>query len=241
MAEVDLEKMQERLNRLLAMAGDTNSPEEAALAASKAAILMAKYGLEKRERDTRKGKVAETPREHKIGYSKDPKRQKWQSPLAAAVGKATFCYVLQHSVSGELSFFGTEEEGKAAIILYEWLACQVAFLSGEASAGKGPQFLADFCLGCSLQIGQRLAKEFASTAQAYPNGLAIVQASVALGRVEAGKKYTNITQGPPVLAKPNKDAFRQGKEAGARVDLKPDNKLQGTQASKLSGGVKALK
>lgn len=119
----DLDKIKERISKLLAMAKDSSSPAEAAIAASRARSLMDKYQLGEGDIDPLEQDTfhSETTGE---AYKYCPQ---WRSMMAVAIAKyndcqARFAWSTKKYRYKELQFLGYGNDVALAIEMYNRLA-----------------------------------------------------------------------------------------------------------------------
>lgn len=149
----------EKIRKILALAENNPSEEEAVAAASKAQRLMAKYAIEENE-------VGEVITEENINYSEciiSGKVQKWRVQLALVLGKNFRCKVLM--VHGNVAFYGYDSDVKICSEVFKTLYSMGAKLSERAKRqwrdkyGTAKGVRNSFCLGFITGIKSALDKQ----------------------------------------------------------------------------------
>jgi hypothetical protein len=154
------EKIIERVRRLLAMAGDVSSPNEAAIAASRARKLMDKYQLSQKDFIEKS--------QYTASETGDPRRSwpRWEQNIAVGVAKLNDCQVkFQQAYQNKkvLSFQGEEGDVRVCEYLFTYLVEAGNRLCKAYLKQVGKSGLAEanaFKLGFGSALQQRL-KEMA--------------------------------------------------------------------------------
>lgn len=248
-----------KIRKLLNLAKSANE-HEAALAASRAAELMAEHGLAEAElRVTDATKTAE-PIVEDVGTSAtqaDKRGVLWKGQLARGVTAAHGCKFWWHGPS--IRLLGRKSAVQAADYTITWLVGEVERLAdaawndeGSWGGGNARAWKNSFLLGCAMRIAERLIEQ----AKAHPE-LAIVHthkagrgavalpalqstALVVLAKdaIEVCREWDRVAEkftarrGPTVS---NRGAYAQGHEAGGNVNLGGGRAL-GAGAKRLGGG-----
>lgn len=199
--------------------------EEAELAASKAAELATKYGLELRKAEL---KQSITHKNKKVSSNRS--QRKWQTYLAGGVGKVCFCYVIRDEIREEVIFVGTKTEIELAEKLLEFLSIQIAFIAAEETAGQGKVVFNHFCLGCTIRVCKRLLETHKIELSQEERGVAIVRVSDR-ENMEYAQNMFSIRRKPKTYS--DTEAFRSGYSAGERVQLRDSTKLANTERKQL--------
>lgn len=153
----DLNKIKDRMSKLLAMAQDSSSPEEAAIAASRARHLMDKYQIDSWDVEAAAASSFSAKNVDK-GYKFTPQ---WRNILATAVAKYNDCQATMESSEGKrgylhLSFRGMTDDVELATQMYKFLAkaCETQCKAYMIKIGMGGRYVA--------RIGDAFKKNFAS-------------------------------------------------------------------------------
>ena len=139
----------EKISKLLALASSPNE-HEAALAAEKAAELLAKHNLsvadlgQDKDEDITKSIVDKTGR-----------YVTWKMWILAGIANANGCQAMRSTYSGEMRVVGTETNIAVSKSLYEYLTAIVDKLVKQ-HRGKGRVFINAFRVGCATRLRQRL-------------------------------------------------------------------------------------
>ncbi|MEM1172449.1 MAG: DUF2786 domain-containing protein [Cyanobacteria bacterium P01_H01_bin.35] len=139
----------EKISKLLALANSPNE-HEAALAAEKAAELLAQHNLsvadlgEDKDEDITKGIVDKTGR-----------YVTWKMWILAGIANANGCQAMRSTHTGEMRLVGTETNITVSQSLYEYLTAVVDKLVKQHK-GKGRAFINAFRVGCATRLRQRL-------------------------------------------------------------------------------------
>ncbi|MDJ0556214.1 MAG: DUF2786 domain-containing protein [Microcoleaceae cyanobacterium MO_207.B10] len=139
----------EKISKLLALANSPNE-NEAALAAEKAAELLAKHNLciadlgEDQDEDITKGIIDKTGR-----------YVTWKMWILAGIASANGCQAMRSTYTGEMRLVGTETNIMVSKYLYQYLTTVVDKLVKQ-HRGKGRSFIHGFRVGCATRLRQRL-------------------------------------------------------------------------------------
>ncbi|ABG49948.1 hypothetical protein Tery_0492 [Trichodesmium erythraeum IMS101] len=139
----------EKISKLLALTSSPNE-HEAALAAEKAAELLAKHNLsvadlgQDKDEDITKSIVDKTGR-----------YVTWKMWILAGIANANGCQAMRSTYSGEMRIVGTETNITVSRSLYEYLTAVVDKLVKQ-HRGKGRVFINAFRVGCATRLRQRL-------------------------------------------------------------------------------------
>lgn len=149
-------KITERVRRLLAMAADTSSPEEAAIAARRAAALMEKHNLEHADVLLRQGMGDRMAEQRASRSFRRPPR--WYNSLAVPVAHLYDCEVRleidEYSGRWEHEFVGLDDDALVASYVLNYLAAEIDRLAARYRANRGADRRAtyDFRLGAAHEI-----------------------------------------------------------------------------------------
>lgn len=227
-------KILERIRRLLAMAKDASSPNEAAIAARRAQVMMEKYNIEESETILEDLKTAEAIENADIGASMNSSKQMgtvpgWAQDLSISVARMFDCHVvIANSVlyGTCLRFVGYKTDVVVARWVFEYLLKQIRKLNHNflVSNGRpGRAVSASYRQGVivALKQGLREAREAkeAAARQGAP-GTALVVAKADAIEKFMGHKATYGTKKP----KPTADAaaYSMGYYDGRKVNVNPN-------------------
>jgi len=138
-----------KISKLLALANSPNE-HEAALAAEKAAELLARHNLsvadlgEDKDKDITKNIVDKTGR-----------YVTWKMWILAGIARANGCQAMRSTKTGEMRLVGTETNITVSQSVYEYLIAVVNKLVKQHK-GKGRAFINAFRVGCATRLRQRL-------------------------------------------------------------------------------------
>lgn len=139
----------EKISKLLALANSPNE-HEAALAAEKAAELLAQHNLsvadlgQEKDEDITKGIIDRTGR-----------YVTWKMWILAGIANANGCQAMRSTYTGEMRLVGTGTNITVSKSLYEYLTAVVDNLAKQ-HRGKGRTFINAFRVGCATRLRQRL-------------------------------------------------------------------------------------
>ncbi|MFN2288377.1 MAG: DUF2786 domain-containing protein [Chromatocurvus sp.] len=219
------QRLIERVRRLLAMAADTSSPHEAAIAASRAAKLMAKYNLDHAAvmlRDGIDDRITEeqAPREHH-------RVPRWYSLLIIPVAHLYDCEtrMQENPVTGRWysEFLGLDQDALVAAYVLDYLVNEIERLAlrHRQSTGAGRRAMNDFRLGATHEIVLMLKrieeeKRGGESAGAPPDDAqALMVVKRDLIREKYDVKYTRTS-----YSYRRSESYEQGREAGAGVAIR---------------------
>lgn len=139
----DLSKIKERISKLLAMAKDTSSPKEAAIAAARARKLMDQYQLDSFDIEEIKAEMVEKGIEKPYKFT-----PVWKDILSVAVAKYNDCIAVSRGTIrarfNELAFRGYSDDVQMAEEMYKTLvkACEDQCKAYMAAQGMGSYYMA---------------------------------------------------------------------------------------------------
>ncbi|MGB3507653.1 MAG: DUF2786 domain-containing protein [Microcoleaceae cyanobacterium] len=139
----------EKISKLLALANSPNE-NEAALAAEKAAELLAQHNLciadlgKDRDEDISKGIIDKTGR-----------YVTWKMWILAGIASANGCQAMRSTYTGEMRLVGKKTNITVSQYLYQYLTTVVDKLVKQHK-GKGRAFISAFRVGCATRLRQRL-------------------------------------------------------------------------------------
>lgn len=139
----------EKINKILALSQSSNE-NEAAVAAEKAAKLLAEHHLSLTEVE-REGveEITEEVVERTGRYIT------WKMLLLAGVASANGCQAMRHKQTGKMRLVGKQTSIIVSCNLYNYLVATINRLAREQK-GKGRSFIYAFKLGCATRLRQRL-------------------------------------------------------------------------------------
>lgn len=233
----------DKIKNLLDLSRNNNSPEEAALAATRAQELMFKYQIQESDIvSTDEERKPEALVEEGID-SKDKKRNVWKSCLAYAVAKGfgATMYHTDRNGTAHFQIFGLESSVQTVKYMYAYLLNEIERLCEENWKAHGKEqrqsprtWRNNFRLGAVNTIRERLQKQHQAQRvevrervaeakrEAKPQSAALALFQTNEERVEAGyeelrKKHNLRTTRTRYRHNPN--AYERGREAGSKVSL----------------------
>lgn len=233
----DIEKILDKIRKLLRMAADTSSPNEAAIAAGQARRLMDKHQVT----------LDDLRESNGFGFSKVDKAYRfmpvWKNILSVAVAKFNDCkasiahewMTTNNSYSKRLMFQGFEADVAVATAMYEYLVEAIDRLCAKYIAELGytkyPAKLGDaYKKACADTLCQRLAalqKEREEELKTS-TGTALVVFKMAQIEAEFGKPSYRSTK---LASRRDTETFmaqRRGRSDGESISLAPQ--VKGSQA-----------
>lgn len=226
-------KLLDRVRKLLALAADTSSPEEAAIAARRAARLMEQHHLSQAEVMRREG-IGE-----RIGKSSADQTYRrlprWYEMLAAPVARLFDCGVrfFSNRRQGRMEFIGVDDDAQVASWTLDYLAVQIKQLA-QIYRARHPdadrRCVNDFRMGAAWSIKSMLEEELAlkeARASANTSGTALMVRKRELIAERYGIKYT-----PLYYNQRASDAYHAGCDAGRHVPMHQG--VGGSQTARLA-------
>ncbi|XAG83451.1 DUF2786 domain-containing protein [bacterium 19MO03SA05] len=227
-----LDKVIDKISKLLAMANDTSSPNEALLAAKRARALMDKYQLSQEDIETQIGSQF---LEAQVGKQKG-KLFLWERSLAAACANLNDCRsVINRNQNGSyLSLQGFKSDVIAAKMTMEYLvkAAKRAKDSADIKSSSESQFFmrgfSGEVLDRAIEIKRSREKQFTSVAS---TGLVLLKhTEIEKHFGELGEARRHKPRKP--LSIEERKAFILGIEAGESISL--DKQVDGRESAKLT-------
>ena len=237
-------KIIDRIQKLLALSTSSN-PHEAAVAAAKAAQMMAEYELEEADLRVESGEANPDPIDNTYWDGIDGQRTStWRNNILQGLGKAFHCHGwYTYELTGEyphrvkhnkFKVVGRRANVQTANYMYLYLEKEISGLAElawldftvfqplEAKLIHGKHWKNSFLLGASNEIYRRLSEQVqAEKVESTNDSKAMVLVRQDHKEVE---KYFN--QVKPRLhsfggntSRINRNSYEQGKEAGAKVNL----------------------
>lgn len=224
-------EIQETIRRLLALSKSSNE-FEAALAASKAAQLMAKHNLTK---DIFEVKRTANQVTHKT-YPVPPDNWEWVPILANELGKVLFCRVIRKPSMGILDIVGREDDIEAVFQVLTWIMFQISQLSIKVQIPprqNRKKYLDDWCIGCASRVGVRMRQGREEEEKALPGAYAIVKVMDEQVDQKVKELYPNlsISRGRNLGS-----GYEKGWKDGEKIKIRDE-----TSSPSLGGGYKKLK
>jgi len=236
--ENKLDKVMDRIRKLLSLS-TSNNPNEAATAAAQAAKLMADYELEEADLRVESGEANLDKIEQDVWYNDSKNGAKWKGMILVGVVKGFGCYAYQSkvrvsdgSIKSTYCVIGRSNNVRTANYMFQYLTkeiqdmCERAWLAlraaSEASMYHGKHWKNSFLLGAAVVIQNRLIEQSDANkvAQAQSKGCALIKRDQA--EVDAYyqrlRSQLNLRQAHS-QSRMSRDAYEQGKEAGASVNL----------------------
>ena len=226
------DKVINRIKKLLAMAGDVSSPNEAAIAASRARKLMDEYQISLDDLQESDG-FGVTSTNKSYTY-----RPKWMSILAPAVAKFNDTQAL--GAEGRIVFRGFETDVFLSLSMYEYLVKTITRLCKEYMrecgyshyhASVGDPFKYNAAKAVCEKI-RELIKERKTVQTSTGKDLVIIKKDLveqkfgAVKYVKSKKEDTRFSFNPHIA-----NAAMAGYEAGKRIPL--NTQVKGSKDSKL--------
>lgn len=142
----DMEKISDKIKKLLALAKNNANEHERAVALSAAQKLMDEYNV---------SVVASSEEEQKIGRElHELGRERWQMALTHAVSRLYYCSM--HQSGSTHVIVGTEANRAAVLQITTWLKASIAKEAKLTFDFKADR--RDFCLGAVVSIGTRITE-----------------------------------------------------------------------------------
>jgi hypothetical protein len=214
----------DKIRKLLALAESPNE-HEAALAAERAQELMLRHGIDMAivaaAADGAKSFDVDSAELH---GQFDPWRRYLASAVCDATGGSYVWMTVPGSRSATIEFFGPAGTAEAVVALYRYLEAQLVTISAQATATRvdkrahGRTWRLSFLYGAVNRINARLT-ERREAIESTDNAKALVVVKSAVDRAiedKHGKLHTT----PTSVSDIDSDAYAEGAEAGAVVDLR---------------------
>lgn len=156
------DKILDRIKKLLALAGNNNSPEEAALAAARAQALMLEHKVSEAQLssvdDDESASICE------IDVQPDGRKtvSRWTVRLASAVARSLGCQVLFTAASrgrrGKINVIGPQDDVNAVRYLFDYLCGEINRMVRTYS-GRGRGWANSYRHGAVTTIDNRLGEQ----------------------------------------------------------------------------------
>lgn len=215
------EKILGRIRKLLAMAADTSSPNEAAIAAKRAESLMRKHQLSQVDVLVKNldGDSVEISTVDHVQTIYGPKHRstgmpKWVGFIAVAAAVMNECEADREH--GLTRFYGVAGDAQVAAEIFQYLLKEAFRLSRNFPGGRAEKN--SFRLGCASELQRRakeLRKEREKQFQETSAGTALVVLKKQLIEKGTGRKFNYNRNQSSV----NGNAYEAGREAGSRINM----------------------
>lgn len=235
-------KLIERVKKLLAMANDVGSPEEAVIAARRARSMMDKYDIDQQE-------VEQFSNKSKFGQVQNDKAYKytpqWMQFLSHTVARWNDCQATLtregaswnsagqlYSENNTITFRGLEADAIMAKCMFEYLRDIVIRLAKQQGYGSNAKQLTSFKLGATLELNRRINALIAQRTEEYKTstGTGLVVIKKQLVDAEFGKQKFKIVT-PNINSH---SAARDGQREGAKINLHTQLNSDGGNQGRLS-------
>ena len=235
-------KIMDRIKKLLALSTSSNA-NEAAVAASKAAQMMAEYELEEADLRIESGEANQDPIDNTLWNGIDGKRTStWRNSILMGLIKAFHCHGwYTYEITGEFPnrvknnrfrVVGRRANVQTANYMYLYLEKEIKGLSEkawvefatfsplEAKLVHGKHWKNSFLLGASNEIYRRLVEQVNAEKEELESKAMVL---VRQDQKEVDLYFNNIKPRlhnmPQASSRINRGAHDQGKEAGSKVNL----------------------
>ena len=222
------EKIIDRIRKLLAMAGDTSSPQEAAIAARRARKLMDEYQISEIDLST----VADSdfgPSIFDLGTRNAVSAAGTLAIAVAELNDCQVCYERTGKGTMGLRFEGFLSDTVCCVELYRWLRDEMYRQAEQYTTGRGPRnsYRTGFAAGV-LRQAREIVAERTRDVQAS-NGQALVVAKSALVR----QHYGAVKYGRASRNTYDSRAHDAGYSAGKSANL--SRQVNGATARRIAG------
>tara|TARA_R110000787_G_scaffold256232_2_gene361529 strand:- start:1210 stop:1911 length:702 start_codon:yes stop_codon:yes gene_type:complete len=216
-------KIMERVRKLLAMAKDATSPNEAAIAARRARSLMDKHQLEEHDIED----ISTTAQFGKQTWENPNKNiASWKNYLAVQVAKLNDCEVKGTRVDGNLgvTFQGMAEDVQIAGYMFDYLTTAgeyqySVFKSAQTGLNRG-RYKTQFCDGFSEELRARIKEIIAERKTTTGTGTDLIVLKKQLVDGHFGKvSYTRQKRNTSRYDAGGVNAHSAGVEAGSQQSL----------------------
>ena len=228
-----MERIAERIRKLLALANNNPSEAEAAIALERASALMAEHNHTMAQVEAHGSTEGRVEEKHKSSY----RRQTWARHIWGAVSRLNFCmYYYQANQRGKVwgrevdehTVIGTRANVETTKAMVEYLISTIERLARE-SGFWGERDLHAFKLGCAQRLAVRLRllkdKRVAAKRPSTPTTLPVLADVYAAHKAANEELYTRIhgekprfAAGSP-LGSRSANAYERGQSAGSKVSL----------------------
>ncbi len=224
-ATPDLDRVVERVQKLLALSTSQN-PHEAALAAAKAQALLFKHNLSLSLVEAGAARNSQTV------YISDRfdsgGRTNWRRALLAAVARNNFCRGVSYRGSRDVGIVGEPHNIAVVKDLYAFLVREITHLADLGAAGRPASgrestraWKRSFYQGAVVTIEQRLAAQRRRDATADRASRALVVVKDQELDEAYRQHFPNVQRGRTSARPRSADGFYAGVEAARRIPLNP--------------------
>ena len=239
----NIEKVMDRIKKLLALSTSSN-PNEAAIAAAKAAQLMAEYELEEADLRVESGEANQDPIDATDWDGISGKRtSQWRGYLVTGLLKAFHCHGWYETTfvyrpgarrrSGVVKFriVGRRTNVRTANYMYLYLENELLEMSEKAWNGlsastaslcHGKHWKNSFLLGAAMEINRRLTEQVKAQEAILKDTTSKALILVRQDHTEVDKYYHSVKPKTHTMgynSRADAEAYEQGREEGSKVNL----------------------
>lgn len=214
------DKILGRIKKLLAMANDVGSPEEAVIAARRARSMMDKYDIQKHEVE----QFSDKSKFGKVKFGKEYKYMPvWINILSVAVAEWNDCIGrldCEWKSNGNrkyIQFLGLEADAITARVMMEYLQDTVIRLAKAQGYGSNARMLTSFKLGASRELCSRIHKIIKERQKEIKTSTGTDLVVIKKQLVEKEFGATNYSKANVKIG--DGGAYCQGIEAGSKINL----------------------
>lgn len=239
-----MQKIIDKISKLLALAQSSN-PNEAAAAAARAQALMEQYRVDA----AMVAEAEEAPREEvdQECVEETARLATWKKALISALCGVNCCQVYisrgYRAMPATLYVVGTASNRATVQYLYRYLCVEIDRLAAMHK-GNGRRWITSFRVGAASMIADRLReahRKFAEDLRAKHQGdeVGLARAEKALVRIDQDRQRVDEWMSQLRLRKghssyrPSSDGYSQGREAGKSVSLGSNGPSLGSAARQL--------
>ena len=219
----DMDKVIERIRRLLAMAADSSSPNEAAIAARRAQSMLDKYQLDAADILVDELSAADINHEFEWTGNSAPQWKQWLAVTCADINECGVRFK-GYKLTRGYEFVGVGPDPIVAAEIYKYLTNETTRLAKLNGGGKAA--INDFCVGCAKVLCQRLRDLAAERATTSSSTALVVHKQSILQ--DAGYAFTYSTS---KSRHRQGSAYYDGRRAGESINLA--DQLEGSKAEQI--------
>ena len=232
---MDIDKIKERIQKLLAMANDASSPNEAAIAASRVQKLMAKYNLEMVDVIAEEIQDEENVvrAESTCRFKRTPAYIQW---IYVAISNAFSCESRREEkiidgIEREVSvFFGYKTDVDIATSMCDYICDQLEQMAKRVKipeeyqvSGMSRRYMADWRKGAAREICRRIHSFYGDEEQNYQEPITSDgQTLVSLKKDMIAKKFGHFSYGVTRSYRYTHDGQQAGRAAGQSISISKD-------------------